>query len=138
MINSGAWLVSEKIERSTHMVTELETPLVAIVDDEGCVREAVTSLMRSAGFRAENFASAEDFLASKHLEEAACLILDVRMREMDGLELQRRLVEGKDRLPIIFITARANDDEQRRAMQAGAVDFLRKPFSEDALLHAVR
>jgi len=120
------------------MVMEPKIPAVAIVDDEACVREALASLMRSAGFRAETFASAAAFLTAADREGADCLILDVRMPEVGGLELQRRLAQSGSLIPIVFITARANDEEERRARAAGAVDFLRKPFGEDVLLGAVR
>ena len=110
---------------------------IAIVDDEESVREALQSLLKSMGFRAEGFASAEDFLQSSLLPGTTCLILDVRMPGMGGLELQRQLAAHKRRIPIIFVTAHGDDDTRARALQAGAVDFLAKPFSEDALLTAV-
>jgi FixJ family two-component response regulator len=111
--------------------------LIAIVDDEESVCEALQSLLKSLGFRAEGFASAEDFLQFALLPGTACLILDVRMPGMGGLELQRQLAADKRRIPIIFITAHGDDDARARALQAGAVDFLAKPFSEEALLTAV-
>ena len=86
----------------------------------------------------EAFASAEEFGNSGYLEETACLILDVRMPGVDGLELQQRLSEAGERIPIIFITAHADDAQERRAMEAGAVGFLYKPFSQESLLQAVR
>jgi FixJ family two-component response regulator len=86
----------------------------------------------------EAFASAEEFVNSGYLEETACLILDVRMPGMDGLELQHRLFDAGVRIPIIFITAHADDEQERRTMEAGAVGFLYKPFSQDSLLQAVR
>jgi FixJ family two-component response regulator len=94
--------------------------------------------MRSFGFRVEAFASAEEFGNSGYLEETACLILDVRMPGMDGLELQQSLSEAGERIPIVFITAHADDEQERRAMEAGAVGFLYKPFSQESLLQAVR
>jgi FixJ family two-component response regulator len=110
---------------------------IAIVDDEESVREALQSLLKSMGFRAEGFASGEDFLQSALLPGTTCLILDVRMPGMGGLELQRQLAAQKRRIPIIFVTAHGDEDTRARALQAGAVDFLAKPFSEDALLTAV-
>jgi FixJ family two-component response regulator len=111
---------------------------VAIVDDDESVREAIKSLLRSVGMVAEAYASAEEFLNSDSLKDFACLILDVQMPGMGGLELQDRLLSRQHRIPIIFITAHASDKEARtRALQAGAVDFLYKPFSEEALLKAV-
>jgi FixJ family two-component response regulator len=115
-----------------------ETPRVVIVDDDESVREAIRSLLRSVGIVVEVFASAEEFLKSDALKDAACLILDVRMTGMSGLELQDRLVSAHYEIPIIFITAHASDAEARsRALKAGAVGFLHKPFSEEALLECV-
>jgi len=115
-----------------------DIPRVSIVDDDESVRDAIKCLLRSMGLVADAFASAEDFLKSDYLQKAACLILDVRMPGMSGLELQQHLVSANCRIPIIFITANASDIEARtRAMQSGAIEFLRKPFSEEALLDAV-
>ena len=110
---------------------------IAIVDDDESVREALQSLLKSMGLRAEGFASAEDFLQSAHLPATTCLLLDVRMPGMGGLELQRQLAATERRIPIIFITAHGDEDTRVQALRAGAVDFLAKPFSEEALLAAV-
>jgi FixJ family two-component response regulator len=112
--------------------------LISIVDDDLSVREATTSLLRSNGFRAEVFSSAEEFLRSRYLDETKCLILDVQMPGMNGLELQRRLAAQTRRIPIIFISAHDNQEVRKQALRSGAVDFLPKPFSEDALLKAIR
>ncbi len=112
--------------------------LVSIVDDDGSMREAITSLLASAGFRSESFASAEKFLNSAHLSETSCLILDVQMPGMNGLELQSQLDREQRRIPIIFITAHTNQEARGGAMRAGAVAFLEKPFSEESLMHALR
>jgi FixJ family two-component response regulator len=112
--------------------------LVSIVDDDASLRESTQLLIRSVGFKTEVFASSRDFLNSCHVEETACLILDVRMPGMDGLELQRCLIEAKRQIPIVFITAHANDNEEKRARKAGAVDFLRKPVNEEKLLDAIQ
>src|SRR5262245_43758983 len=112
-------------------------PLIAVVDDDSSLRESTQLLLRSAGYRAEVFASAREFLDSPRIEETACLILDVRMPGMDGLELQRFLNEAQRQIPIIFITARANENEEQRARKAGAVDFLRKPVNDEKLLSAI-
>jgi FixJ family two-component response regulator len=112
--------------------------LISIVDDDQSVREATTSLLKSNGFRAEVFSSAEDFLASRYLDETKCLILDVQMPGMNGLELQRRLASENRSIPIIFISAHDNQEVRRQAARAGAIDFLPKPFSEEALLRAIR
>jgi len=114
-----------------------ESSVITIVDDDESIREALKSLIRSVGFRAETFASGEEFLSSDRLREAACLILDLQMPGISGLELQRRLAALQNRVPIVFITAHGTEEERRRALEAGAVDFLRKPFSEEALLDAV-
>ncbi|SRR6266478_413136 len=113
-------------------------PLVSIVDDDISVRRSTRRLLCSSGLRAEAFASAEEFLQSERVAETACLILDVRMPGMDGLEVQRRLAETGRRIPIIFLSARASEEEESRALRAGAADFLRKPVSKEALLQAIR
>ena len=113
-------------------------PLVSIVDDDVSVRRSTRRLLLSSGLRAEAFASAEDFLQSGRVAETACLLLDVRMPGMDGLELQRRLGETDRLTPIIFLSARASEEEERRALRAGAANFLRKPVSKEALLLAIR
>jgi FixJ family two-component response regulator len=111
-----------------------EARLVAIVDDDASVRRSARRLIRSLGHRAEAFGSAEEFLDSGQASETACLILDVRMPGMDGLELQRRLADSDPPIPIVFITARASDEEEDRALRAGAVAFLRKPVDKETLL----
>ena len=115
-------------------------PLVCIVDDDASMADSTRFLVRTFGFRAEAFLSAEEFLTSGLVGDTNCLILiiDLRMPGMDGLELQRHLANTNHRIPIIFISARANEDEQKQAIDRGAVDFLYKPFSEDELLKAIR
>jgi FixJ family two-component response regulator len=115
-----------------------ETALIAIVDDDESIREAIQSLLRSVGFRAKTFASAEQFLQSDQIENTACLILDVRMPGMSGLELQRRLMATQWHIPIVFVTAHGDEETRSRALQEGAVEFLLKPFSEEALLNALQ
>jgi FixJ family two-component response regulator len=112
-----------------------EERLVAIVDDDASVRQSACRLIRSFGYRAEAFGSAEEFLGSGHAKKTACLILDVRMPRIDGLELQRRIAGSA--IPTVFITARASEEEERRALAAGAVAFLRKPVDKAALLHVL-
>jgi FixJ family two-component response regulator len=111
--------------------------LIAIVDDDESVREALRSFFKSMGLQTELFASAEDFLDSSRLGEMSCLILDVLMPGMNGLELQRQLAT-RQLIPIVFITGRADQNVRDTAMRAGAVGFLAKPFSEENLLKAVR
>ena len=115
-----------------------EAPLVAIVDDDASVRQSTRRLIRSFGYRAEAFASGEEFLASASAPRTACLVLDVRMPDMDGLDVQRRLGDNGVRIPIVFLTGRASDDEERRARSAGAVEFLRKPVSTATLLRVLQ
>jgi FixJ family two-component response regulator len=110
-----------------------DSPLVAIVDDDDSVRTSTCRLIRSFGYRAEAFGSGPEFLSSPAATQTACLVLDMRMPGMDGLEVQRRVTaEGLD-IPIVFISGRASDDEERRARSAGAVDFLRKPVDTATL-----
>ncbi len=115
-----------------------ETPLISVVDDDDSVRRSISRLMKSAGFRAENFASAEDFLSSGRAKDSACLILDVQMPGMDGLQLQRHLGTAGYRIPIIFITGHSDEKKQAQAIQAGAVRFLRKPVNEEDLFDGIR
>lgn len=113
---------------------------IAVVDDEAALREATDGLLRSAGFRAEGFASAEDFLRSECRDRAGCLILDVRLPGMSGLELQQHLARTGCYIPIVFITAQEDSGGRMKAqaLRAGAVAFLHKPFGDEDLLHAVR
>jgi FixJ family two-component response regulator len=113
-------------------------PLISVVDDDDSVRESLRALLRSVRFVVEVFASAEEFLSSDRLRETDCLILDVRMPGMSGLELQRRLVVRHPEMPVIFITAHGDEELRSRALKGGAVDYLLKPFSEEALLNAVQ
>ena len=111
--------------------------IVCVVDDDFSVRDSTQRLIRSFGFRAEAFASAEEFESAGYLEEAACLILDVQMPGMSGIELQRRLASRRCEIPIIFITAYENDVVRAQAIREGALAFLAKPFSEEVLLDAI-
>jgi len=112
-------------------------PLIAIVDDDDSLRKSLDNLLRSVGFRTQGFSSAEAFLSSNHIPDLTCLILDMRMPGMSGLELQLQLGAANWSIPIIFVTAQADDDARARALTAGAVDFLYKPFREEALLDAI-
>jgi len=114
-----------------------EAPLVSIVDDDASVRRSTQRLLRCSALRAEAFASAEEFLQSLRLPETDCLLLDVDMPGINGLELQRRLSEYKHRIPIVFLSGRASEEEERRALQAGAASFLRKPVHQKTLLEAI-
>jgi FixJ family two-component response regulator len=116
----------------------LHCPLVAVVDDDDSVRESLGGLFRSVGYAARGFASADAFLQSDDLTKTDCVILDVRMPGMSGLELQRRLVASHPDVPVIFMTAHDDARARSQALSGGAVDYLIKPFSEEALLDAVR
>jgi FixJ family two-component response regulator len=110
---------------------------IAIVDDDESVRKAIKRLVKSAGLSAEDFASAEEFLSSGRHQNSACLILDVRLPGMSGLELQSRLAASKRRIPIVFISAHGDGQMRDYALANGAIDFLQKPFSDEALLGAI-
>jgi FixJ family two-component response regulator len=112
-------------------------PLISIVDDDDSLRNSLNNLLRSVGYRTAGYASAEDFLNSNHLDRTDCLILDVRMPGMSGLNLQRHLVENNSRVPIVFITSHSDDEARTRALEAGAVAFLYKPCREEKLLEAI-
>ena len=114
-----------------------DAPVIAIVDDDHALRNSLDDLIRSIGFRTLGFPSAEVFLSSNQAREAACLILDVRMPGMSGLDLQHRIVATNWQIPIIFVTSHADDVARTRALDAGAVAFLYKPFREDELLNAI-
>jgi FixJ family two-component response regulator len=111
--------------------------LVAVVDDDESVRESLPDLLTELGYRTRAFSSAEEFLLSGSLEQTRCLILDVVMPCMTGLDLQRQLNDRERRIPIIFITAQKDREIQDRALLQGAVSFLLKPFSDTALLEAL-
>lgn len=115
----------------------MNTPVISIVDDDESVRAALKSLIDSVGFRAEVFGSGEEFLKSRYLSETDCLIADVRMPGMSGLELQERLNAAGSSVPIVFISAHDDKEARARGLRAGAIDFLQKPFSEDSLLGAI-
>jgi FixJ family two-component response regulator len=114
-------------------------PVISVVDDDESVRESLDSLIRSVGFAVRVFASAEEFVNSDHLRGTDCLILDVRMPGMGGIELHRHLLASHCKTPVIFITAHGSEEEVRsEAFKNRAVAFLTKPLNEDELLNAVR
>jgi FixJ family two-component response regulator len=115
-----------------------EHPIVFIVDDDISVRDALRNLLRSVGLRVETFGSAQEFLATPPPDSPACLVLDVRLPGLSGLDLQRKLAEMKMDVPIIFITAHGDIQMSVRAMKGGAVEFLTKPFRDQDLLDAVQ
>src|SRR5580765_5973458 len=120
------------------MATQGKTKLVAIVDDDDSMRSALQGLLRSAAFPAQSFASAEEFLKSGQQYKVACLLADIRMPGMSGLELQAQLNAERCRIPIIFITAHGDEKMRMQALRAGAVEFLAKPFDDEVLLESVR
>ena len=109
-----------------------------MVDDDASVREAMGRLIKSSGFAVQLFAFGEEFLRFDSLQNTSCLVLDVHMPGMSGLHLQSHLVVAGYRIPIIFITADPDERTRARALKAGAVDFLLKPFGDDALLNGIR
>ena len=111
--------------------------LVAVIEDDESYRRAVQRLLKAAGFRAQSFASAEDFLSSGQQEETGCLIADIRMPGMSGLDLQSKLNSDHCPIPTIFITAHGDEKMRLQAMRSGAVKFLAKPFDGETLLEAV-
>ena len=120
------------------MANEGKTNFVAIVDDDDLMRGALQGMLKSVGLPSQAFASAEEFLTSGQLRQTACLIADIRMPGMSGLELQAKLNAEHCRIPTIFITAHGDAQMRMQALRAGAVEFLAKPFDDEALLETVR
>src|SRR5450432_4198172 len=120
------------------MAIEGDSRFVAIVDDDDLMRGALQGLLKAAGLPAQAFASAEEFLNSGQQRHSACLIADIRMPGMSGLELQARLKDEKISIPTIFITAHGDSRMRMQALRAGAVEFLAKPFDDEVLLDSVR
>ena len=118
------------------MTTEA-LPTVFIVDDDRGLRQAIHDLVESVGLRAESFASGEDFLRAKRMNRPSCLVLDVRLPQMSGLDFQQRLTETGIQIPIIFITAHGDIPMSVRALKSGALEFLTKPFRDQDLLDAI-
>jgi FixJ family two-component response regulator len=113
-------------------------PIVFIIDDDRGMRQAIQDLVESVGLRAESFATGEEFLHTKHIGRPSCLVLDVRLPQMSGLDFQRRLTDIDMRIPIIFITAHGDIPMSVRALKSGAVEFLTKPFRDQDLLDAIQ
>jgi FixJ family two-component response regulator len=120
------------------MAVQSNGELVVIIDDDELVRTSLEDLLRSADLSARSFASAEEFLKSGQQHETGCLIADIRMPGMSGLELQAKLNADHYRIPIIFVTAHGDKKMRMMALRAGAVEFLAKPFDDDLLLECVR
>src|SRR6266702_5145817 len=130
--------MSVQSEERTVATHDGKTRIVAIVDDDESVRIALQGMMKSVGLPAQAFASAEDFLNSGLLHQTACLIADIRMPGMSGLDLQAKLNAEHCRIPTIFITAHGDAKMRLQALRAGAVEFLAKPFDDEVLLENVR
>jgi FixJ family two-component response regulator len=120
------------------MANETKAKLVTIVDDDDLMRGALQGMLKSVGLISHAFASAEEFLTSGQQYQTACLIADIRMPGMSGLELQAKLNAEQCRIPTIFITAHGDEKMRLQALRAGAVEFLAKPFDDEALLESVR
>ena len=112
-------------------------PLISIIDDDTSVREATKGFVRSMGYAAESFASAEEYLESDRVADTACLITDIQMPAMSGADLQDRLIADGYRMPIIFVTAFPDSKMRARVLSAGACGFLTKPFSDESLIECL-
>ena len=121
------------MQRSPH-----SDAIIAVVDDDPSAREGVSSLIRSAGFGVEAFASAQEFLARPGSEALSCLVLDLQLPGLSGLDLQKRLAEVEIEIPIVFLTGQGSIPASVQAMKAGAVEFLTKPFDAEELLNAIQ
>jgi len=120
------------------MATQGKTKLVAIVDDDDLMRSALLGMLKAVGLPSRAFSSAEEFLKSGQQHQTACLIADIRMPGMSGLELQAQLNADRCRIPTIFLTAHGDAKMRMQALRAGAVEFMAKPFDDEALLESVR
>jgi FixJ family two-component response regulator len=110
---------------------------ISVIDDDESMRRAIVALVRSAGYEAQGFASAEDFLGSGIAQDFACIITDIQMSGMSGIELKEHLAASQNSVPVIMITARYDPGLEERAIASGAACFLRKPFDADALIHCL-
>src|SRR5580693_2014581 len=120
------------------MKSAAAVPTVFIIDDDRGMRQSIQDLVESVGLRAESFATGEEFLKRKRTNDPSCLVLDVRLPQMSGLDFQRRLAESGVQIPIIFITAHGDIPMSVKALKSGAVEFLTKPFRDQDLLDAIQ
>ena len=127
-----SWLMKSKQGQSTS-----KRSLLSVVDDDEMLRESLPELLREFGFAARAFSSGQEFLSSNYVDETRCLILDVAMPEMSGLDLQQELKRRGQAIPIIFISGQKDEDVRKQAFRQGAVKFLYKPFRDSDLLEAV-
>jgi FixJ family two-component response regulator len=130
--------LTERTSSKAEALPALAAATVFVVDDDLSVREALESLIRFAGWQPETFESAEEFLARPRLRSPSCLVLDVTLPELNGLDLQKRIASERADMPIIFITGQGDIPMSVQAMKAGAVEFLTKPFGEEVLLRAIQ
>jgi FixJ family two-component response regulator len=119
-------------------MSDADAAMVFIIDDDASVRTSIQGLLRSVGLRSESFASAQDFLRSKRADAPSCLVLDVRLPGVSGLDFQHKLIEAGIHIPIIFITGHGDIPMTVKAMKSGAVEFLTKPFRDQDLLDAIQ
>ena len=138
LLSAPFWLFVFRIVARRRVAQVSKRQIVSVVDDDASVRSALESLVRSLGFVPFVFESAEDFLSSPRVDDSACLITDVQMPGMNGLDLQDRLIAQGRRIPIIFITAFPEQAIQRRAQARGALGFLEKPFRGGAMIELLR
>jgi len=129
---------SASIHESMSSLTSLDTPIVFVVDDDISVRESLASLICFAGWHPKTFASAQEFLSHPRIFVPSCLVLDVTLPDLDGLDLQKRIATDRADMPIIFITGHGDVPMTVRAMKAGAVEFFTKPYRDEVLLSAIR
>ena len=132
LVAEHSWLMKSKQGQSTS-----KRSLLSVVDDDEMLRESLPELLREFGFAARAFSSGQEFLSSTYVDETRCLILDVAMPEMSGLDLQQELKRRGKAIPIIFISGQKDEDIRKQALRQGAVKFLCKPFSDRDLLEAV-
>ena len=119
-------------------MSDNERRLICVVDDDASLRRSLRNLLTSAGFLVETFQSAEVFMQSVHRQNTGCMVLDLRMAGMSGLEFLKHLAATGSRIPVIILTAHGDEDTRQQTLQAGAVAFLKKPFQSAALVDAVR
>lgn len=137
LLNARQYMVEDGFQVRAPPVPQ-DTPIVFIVDDDVSIREALDALVRNEGWQPEIFASASEFLARPRAQAPSCLILDVSLPDLNGLDLQRQIAGDRMKMPIIFITGYGDIPTTVQAMKAGAVEFLTKPFAENALVEAIR
>ena len=128
---------SGTVDRASQRKWELANHVISIIDDDKSVREATKSLVRSLGYKAAVFASAEEYLQSEQLDNSSCLITDLHMPGMSGVDLQDRLIADGRQIPMIFVTAYYEEKVRDRVLDAGAYGFLRKPFNDESLIECL-